>query len=112
MHLVLHLQVFDLEEMHHPRDPPLLLSHLLNVVLLLPSSSSRHLPRVGPHAHPRMIRDTAISLIPYEDVAEVQDALDVLGGLDDRLVLENGGDDSVGDGASSRVRLDEEEFLV
>ena len=45
-------------------------------------------------------------------MAEIEDPFNVLGTLDDRLVLEDRSDESMGDGAAGSVGLDEEESFV
>ena len=110
-HPELDLQIICLEEMHHPCDPSLLLGHLLDVVSLLSSSASSHLSR-SDSALTDLRSQTPILLIPDEHMAQLKYALDIFGRFDDRLVLENGGDNGVADSTTGRVWLSGQQSLI
>jgi len=115
---------------HHPRDPALLLGHLLALKRgRLPLARAVAVPAAAVPARAEEARLVAlalllrhlpgsassdgarwpVALVAHEDVAQRQDALDVLGRVDDRLVLEDRRDDGVRDGAARRVGLCGEE---
>lgn len=93
--------------MYHPGDPSLLLRYILPLEV-----------KRGPHPPPvlhrrvRLLRRARVLLVLDEYVAELEHAIYILGGLDNRLVLEHGRHDGVCDRAPGREELEGEEWNV
>lgn len=120
-HRELDAEIFGPEEMHHPRDPALLLRELLALIRRRRDPhpiSSQHRRTRGARTRTSCTRRDAprprgpVLLIPHEDMTQLQDALDVLRGVDHGLVLEYARDDRVGDAPPRSVRLVVQELLV
>lgn len=107
--------------MHHPRDPALLLREFLALIRRRRDPHpipSQHRRTRGARTRTSCTRRDAprprgpVLLIPHEDMTQLQDALDVLRGVDHGLVLEHARDDRVRDAPPRSVWLVVQELLV
>lgn len=106
-HLELYLKIIRSEQMNHPRNPALLFRHFLQIILLLASGTTTHNHRNrGTHASV-WYRKSAVPLVSDQDVTHIEHASNIFWRVDDRFVFEERADDSVGNGATGDIRLNE-----